>query len=170
MIKCANCGYDNADEEKICVRCGVPLLDMTVEQVTRTLGDTDFEDSMPKWGAARFGDKMRLVLRVLETGQSFQFDGDSFEELVLGRVDPDTGEMPSVDLTAAQGIDKGVSRKHAIIMRRDSALHIVDNNSANGTYLNGQKLVAMQPRILRDGDDIRLGHLVLRVFFQLVEA
>ena len=35
----------------------------------------------------------------------------------------------------------------------------------NGTFLNGQRLVPNQPRILRDGDEIRLGHLVLYVRF-----
>ncbi len=152
------------------MRCGTPLVDMNKEQATRTLDNTDYEEGMPKWGMARFNGKMRLLLQVLETGQEFRFDADSVEEIVLGRHNPDTGEVPQVDLTAAGGIDKGVSRNHAVIIRRDAALHIVDNNSANGTYLNGQKLVAKQPRILRDGDDIRLGHLVLRVTFQLVEA
>ena len=57
--------------------------------------------------------------------------------------------------------------KTAFLLRRDGALHIVDNDSANGTYLNGQRLVARQPRILRDGDDIRLGHLVVRVTFNV---
>ena len=113
---------------------------------------------------------MHLILQVLETGQTFTFDAEHVEELVLGRANPDTDELPAIDLTQAGGIDKGVSRKHALILRRDSALHIVDNNSANGTYLNGQKLIAMQPRILRDGDDIRLGHLVVRVTFQQSEA
>ena len=54
-----------------------------------------------------------------------------------------------------------------MIIRVDNgALAIVDNNSANGTFLNGHRLVPQQPRILRDGDDIRLGHLTMRVTFQ----
>jgi pSer/pThr/pTyr-binding forkhead associated (FHA) protein len=41
----------------------------------------------------------------------------------------------------------------------------MDNGSSNGTFLNEQKLIANQPRVLRDGDDLRLGFLVLTVHF-----
>ena len=68
------------------------------------------------------------------------------------------------------GADKGVSRYHAAIVRRDGALSIVDKGGANGTFLNGQRLIAHQPRILRDGDDLRLGHMVLQVRFERVVA
>jgi pSer/pThr/pTyr-binding forkhead associated (FHA) protein len=109
---------------------------------------------------------MHLILEVLDNGESFKFDANQVNEIILGRKDPDTGDMPTIDLTTSQGLSKGVSRRHATIVRRDGALHIVDNNSANGTFLNGQRLVSGQPRILRDGDDVRLGHLILRVTFR----
>jgi hypothetical protein len=32
--------------------------------------------------------------------------------------------------------------------------------------LNGQRLIADQPRILRDGDEIRLGKLIAHVYFK----
>jgi pSer/pThr/pTyr-binding forkhead associated (FHA) protein len=35
----------------------------------------------------------------------------------------------------------------------------------NGTYLNGQKLVPYQQRVLRNQDDLRLGRLVLRISY-----
>lgn len=167
MIKCATCGRLNHDTEQICVYCGAPLIDLTKQNATRAVGDTDYEEGVPKWGSARFNFNMTLVIHVLETRKSYVLDADDedTEEIVLGRTDPDTGDAPTVDLTEAGAVDKGVSRKHATIVQRDGALHIVDNDSANGTYLNGQKLVAHQPRVLRDGDDVRLGHLVLRVNF-----
>ena len=84
---------------------------------------------------------------------------------LIGRRDPDTGIIPSVDLTEENAVELGVSRKHAIIVRRDGAVHIADNNSANGTFLNGQRLVADRLRVLRDGDDVRVGKIVLRVTF-----
>ena len=62
--------------------------------------------------------------------------------------------------------DRTVSRKHAKIVMREGRCFITDLRSRNGTFLNGQKLVAQQPRVLRDGDDIRLGHLVLRITFE----
>lgn len=165
MITCKKCGHQNRDDERICVKCGT-LLEAVA---TRALGNTDTEEGVPKWGSARFNGSMMLTLEVLDNGQQFQFDAGQIEEVIIGRQNPDNGEIPPVDLTASNGLAKGVSRRHATIMRRDGALHIVDNNSANGTFLNGQKLVTGQPRILRDGDDIRLGHLVLRVTFRATQ-
>lgn len=166
MIICPACQYENREGELNCARCGASLVGLTAAQATRALGDTDFEEGMPKWGSARFNGAMNLVLTVLDTGQVFTFDADQVTELVIGRLNTDTGERPAVDLTDSDAIEKGVSRKHAVIVRRDGALHVMDYGSANGTYLNGQKLVAQQPRILRDGDDIRLGHMVVRVTFR----
>ena len=166
MIVCTNCGHQNADEEKICIKCGALLLSPEQISATRGLGDTDYEEGVPKWGSARFNGTMHLILEVLDNGESFKFDANQVNEIILGRKDPDTGDMPTIDLTTSQGLSKGVSRRHATIVRRDGALHIVDNNSANGTFLNGQRLVSGQPRILRDGDDVRLGHLILRVTFR----
>lgn len=167
MITCSTCGHVNAEDAKICVKCGSLLVDPKQQQSTRTLGDTDFEEGTPKWGSARFNGTMHLMLEVLDTNQRFSFDASQITEVAIGRQDPDSGEGPPVDLTESGAVDKGVSRRHATIVRREGSLHIVDNSSANGTYLNGQRLVAQQPRILRDGDDIRLGHLVMRVTFRL---
>jgi len=168
VIVCTNCGHENADTEKICVKCGA-LLSGEQYQSTRSLGDTDFEEGVPKWGSARFNGTMHLVLNVLDSGETYRFDANQVTEIIIGRGSSETGELPGVDLTTSDGINKGVSRRHATVVRRDGALHIVDNNSANGTYLNGQRLVAGQPRILRDGDDVRLGHLVVRVTFRAVQ-
>lgn len=166
MIICPTCHYENLDGTAICVRCGTALIDYMQSQSTRSLGNTDFEEGLPKWGSARFNGAMNLVLTVTETEQTFVFDANQVTEVVIGRFNTDTQESPTVDLSDAGGMDLGVSRKHAIIMRKDGALHVMDDSSANGTYLNGQKLVAQQPRILRDGDDVRLGHLVVRVTFR----
>lgn len=168
MIKCPQCGRENADEVQLCVRCGAPLVDIGVRRSTRIYDDTDYEEGVPKWGTARFNGKMNLVLEVLHDRKTFTFDANAVDNVVIGRIvdeNPDTSEV-DVDLTPNGGLDKGVSRRHAMIAWRDGALHIIDNNSANGTYLNGQRLIPQQPRILRDGDDIRLGHLTVRVNFQ----
>ncbi|MCS7071755.1 MAG: FHA domain-containing protein, partial [Anaerolinea sp.] len=62
--------------------------------------------------------------------------------------------------------EKGVSRLHAAICRQDETLTIVDMGSSNGTHLNGQRLIPDQPRVLRDGDEIRLGKLVAHIYFK----
>lgn len=52
--------------------------------------------------------------------------------------------------------DTGMSRLHATIYREGERIWIVDENSANGTYVNGAR-VAAAGTPLRDGDTILLG-------------
>lgn len=139
--------------------------DLLKRSATRGLGDTDFEEGEARWGTAHFSSRMNLLVYIRDVEQPFVFDANEVEELVLGRFDPDTNTSPDIDLQEFGGADKGVSRQHAMIMRREGSLNIMDVGSYNGTYLNGQRLVAHQPRILRDGDDLRLGHLVLHIKF-----
>jgi signal transduction histidine kinase len=54
--------------------------------------------------------------------------------------------------------DNEVSRKHAEIRSEDGALSIIDLDSANGTFLNGES-VHLAP--LRQGDRLQLGRTVL---------
>lgn len=136
---------------------------------TRALGNTDFEESEPRWGTARFNSRMNLLLYVRGSQEPFVFDAETITELIIGRLDPDSGQSPQVDLENFGAAEKGVSRRHALIIRSEGKLNIVDEGSHNGTYLNGQRLLPHQPRILRDGDDIRLGHLVLRAKFVRVQ-
>jgi hypothetical protein len=166
VTTCPQCNRENKEEEKICIYCGTPLVDVKAGTSTRTLDDTDFEEGVPKWGSARFGSRTNLLIGVDDAVRTFIFDADQIEQLVIGRQDPVSGEAPEINLTPFSALEKGVSRKHAAIVRKDGSLYIVDMGSPNGTFLNGQKLVPNQARVLRDGDDIRLGHLVVRVTFE----
>jgi pSer/pThr/pTyr-binding forkhead associated (FHA) protein len=62
--------------------------------------------------------------------------------------------------------EQGVSRRHAIIRRGENTLTLIDLGSTNGTHLNGQRLTPNQPRVLRDGDEIRMGRLVFHIYFK----
>jgi predicted component of type VI protein secretion system len=54
--------------------------------------------------------------------------------------------------------EQGVSRRHAIIVRRAGGTRILDDRSANGTYVNGRR-VSDAP--LQHGDVIVLGRMVM---------
>jgi pSer/pThr/pTyr-binding forkhead associated (FHA) protein len=88
------------------------------------------------------------------------------QETILGRLDPASGTAPDLDLTPYGALQGGVSRIHAAIRRGEDTLTLVDLGSVNGTHLNGQRLIPNQPRVLRDGDEIRLGKLVAHVYFK----
>jgi FHA domain len=51
-----------------------------------------------------------------------------------------------------------VSRTHAILVRHGHDMRLLDNRSANGTFLNGRRIVATN---ITDGDVIRLGPVVV---------
>lgn len=166
VMNCPDCKRDNNADAKICVYCGAPLVDVAAATSTRSLNDTDFEEGTPRWGSARFNARSNLVIGVDGEVRTFTYDADEISELIIGRQDPKSGDAPEVDLSQYAALEKGVSRRHASIIRKDGSLYLVDNASANGTFLNGQRVVANQPRVLRDGDDIRLGHLVIRITFE----
>jgi hypothetical protein len=163
MIDCP-CGKYQIDErEVICPYCGIAVAAFAA---TRLLGNPDYEEGTPRWGTARFDTRMNLILFVQGTDKQFTFDANSITELIIGRRDPDSGYSPPVDLDECDGIDKGVSRRHVAIVRKDGGpLNVVDCGSNNGTYLNGQRMIPNQPRILRDGDELRLGFLIMTVRF-----
>jgi pSer/pThr/pTyr-binding forkhead associated (FHA) protein len=86
--------------------------------------------------------------------------------MILGRADSSSTQVPDLDLTPYGALEKGVSRMHAAIHRSEDTLTLVDMGSVNGTHLNGQRLIPEQPRVLRDGDEIRLGKLVAHIYFK----
>ena len=55
--------------------------------------------------------------------------------------------------------DSSVSRRHAILVPRPSGARILDDRSANGTFVNGRRI---QQAELHSGDVIVLGRVVLR--------
>jgi len=89
------------------------------------------------------------------------FDLAAKSEVVIGRSDPASGAYPDVDLRPQGGDDGGVSRRHARLIFRDGRWAVEDLNSVNFTYLNGLKLQPATPRILQDGDQIRLGRVLI---------
>jgi pSer/pThr/pTyr-binding forkhead associated (FHA) protein len=54
--------------------------------------------------------------------------------------------------------DAGVSRRHAIVVQRRGGVQILDDRSANGTWVNGRRVFEAD---LHDGDVIVVGRVVL---------
>ncbi|MGH3588359.1 MAG: FHA domain-containing protein, partial [Pseudonocardia sp.] len=48
-----------------------------------------------------------------------------------------------------------VSRWHALLLEREDGWHVIDRDSANGTYVNGKRVAGSAP--LRPGDRVRFG-------------
>lgn len=52
-----------------------------------------------------------------------------------------------------------VSRRHAILVQRGARVRLLDDRSANGTYVNGRRIVETD---LQDGDVILIGAVATR--------
>lgn len=88
--------------------------------------------------------KLRLVPA---SGTPHEIDKD---EVVIGR-------EPTVDVVVADG---SVSRKHAKIQRRGLTWAVVDQASANGTFIDSHRVA---DAVLRDGQELRIGAVAFRV-------
>ena len=81
------------------------------------------------------------------------------ESVLVGRFG---GKRP-VDLALDYYDPEGyISRNHAQITVEQRRYQLIDLDSANGTLVNGQRLRPSAPHPLRDGDEIRMGQVVLR--------
>ncbi len=80
-------------------------------------------------------------------------------QITIGRRRHSTGESPDIDL-AVPPEDPGVSHQHAVLVQQpDGGWAVVDQNSTNGTTLNGAE-DPIQPYVpvpLQDGDQVHVG-------------
>ncbi|WP_250286773.1 FHA domain-containing protein [Streptomyces atroolivaceus] len=80
-------------------------------------------------------------------------------QITIGRRRHSTGESPDIDL-AVPPEDPGVSHQHAVLVQQpDGSWAVVDQNSTNGTTLNGAE-DPIQPYVpvpLQDGDRVHVG-------------
>jgi hypothetical protein len=166
MIKCPYCGHDNMEGALVCDECGLNLWeDLQDEVPTRELEDEANELSVKSgWGTATFQDRNQVIIHIRDAAEPVTIAPGT--EFLIGRHDTSSGITPDLDLTPHGALEKGVSRIHAALRRGEDVLSIVDLDSANGTFLNGQRLAANQSRLLRDGDEIRLGKLVMHIYFK----
>ncbi len=162
---CEQCGKSNAYDASYCYSCGTLMPHAKQELITTQLGRAQRE----RLGARYFQSNSVLVLKASGGDQEVKLQPQSAsQEITLGRVTPSGGIVPDVDLMPFGGDRLGVSRMHAAIayQANEQAILICDLSSSNGTFVNGQKLRPKQFRILRHGDALCLGRLVLYVKFR----
>ena len=90
-----------------------------------------------------------------------QFVSPGIEGYILGRSDSGSPYVPDIDLNAYNALEKGVSRRHAVLLNYRNTLHVMDLGSVNGTLLNEDRLQPDKPYPLREGDKVCLGSLNL---------
>lgn len=167
MIECPNCGAENQENAAYCYRCGHTF---STKSKTRVFDSPDTGPVVPKrrWGTARFDSQTSVQLHVRGHEKPVVVFFNAENEITMGRTHGDV--VVDVDLSGYGAVEHGVSRRHAQLRRQNETIVVIDLDSANSTFLNGQRIIPNEPRILRDGDEIRLGRLVIRVTFELVHV
>jgi len=164
-VVCGQCGKANQKHEVFCYSCG-QLLD-----AGKGVNDTrhfNTPDSSPL-DSEYFGPDSVLALRVRGSTDPYEIRPQKNDhELIIGRSTSSSAMAPDIDLDKKQGVDLGVSRLHMSVRydREHQAVLVSDLGSANGSFLNGQRLLAKEIRLLRHGDELRLGKLVMIVSFR----
>lgn len=166
MIKCTFCGTSHVPNTVFCSECGAYLLrEEGVSTDPLEIGETGWTGERTKEAESpplvKDVEPSIIRLKIAETGREIQFKLD--RPLHLGRLDPTNETFPEIDLSNDKGVEKGVSRRHAQILKRDENVVVEDTGSINGTFLNGKRLAPHLPEILDHGAQLQLGKLLIKV-------
>ena len=171
MLKCNECGAEYVEGALYCVECGVFLM---AESEAEDFESTVQIPAAPSNGTERtvpferrpgFGSRPEQVLFMISnSGRRVAFELN--EKIQIGREDPGKEIWPELDLTPDKGLECGVSRRHALLKASEEGAVLVDLGSTNGTQVNNEHLSPEKPHPLKNGDHIRLGGLLIQIFFE----
>ena len=162
---CSICKLANDVSATVCQHCGAPfnpnLRDAPTTQ--RTNGSFELtEELRDQVVGAYTPPPVGLALFLLNSGDPIALSRDA--EFVLGRGTGSKTE-PIIDLTTFDGFAAGVSRRHAMVQAVANKYVLIDLNSSNGTWVNGERLLPTKPHDLPSGGVIQLGRLKLVVVY-----
>ena len=161
-VVCVNCQKKNRANDVFCYACGQLLEGHRSSADTRTFATATSELFDDQY----FSAESVLTLIIRDARQALEVRPQlRGHELVVGRSTENNAMTPDVDLADVNAADLGVSRLHMALryIADDHALQIYDLGSSNGTFINGQRIHPKELRVLRNGDELRLGRLVARV-------
>jgi len=160
MIICPNCKHQEADGSIFCSECGMQLVQYSPIETQRFNSATSELEAVPAPEKINQGQAW-ISLHLLDSGQILPISDRN--EFTLGRVSENQPIMPDIDLSPFKAFDNGVSRLHAVIRNNGGNVIIMDLGSANGTYINGTRIVSNIEQTLRHGDMVALGKLKMQI-------
>lgn len=159
-IICKNCSFENPVERTKCILCGHDLSDsnFSTEKIhnikTEELGEAQ---PLPP-PQSLLAPQANVSIYLLAPRVIIPLEGKN--EFVLGRETWDEAQSEvDVDLTAYEGFQLGVSRKHCVIKTSDQASYVIDLNSSNGTFVNNAKIPPYEETRINHGDVVSMGLL-----------
>jgi FHA domain-containing protein len=144
-----------------------PLLspEPAVEQITAPIYSGDAEPILDALPLLDHRTRNRAISRRLAPfGHYLAFAADGEEWLVP--VDDKVTHVGRGLTSHVRIEEQRVSRSHAILVRHGHTTRLLDNRSANGTFVNGRRIVATN---IADGDVIRIGPVVM-TYLQVTAA
>jgi hypothetical protein len=166
VVKCLVCQREHPENTPFCDECGAYLLGGNGKETeVLSIGGVARMNREEMGGAPGVDVTSPLGLKLTIPDSEREVEVPLTEEVKIGRMDPASASFPNVDLTRDDALDKGVSRHHAKVIRRGNEVFVEDLGSMNGTFVNRKKLTPYLPEALRNGDQLQLGKLMLRVSF-----
>ena len=141
-VYCPECGFQNPEAANYCSKCGALLHAPESGEQTETFSPAVREELIESLGELEVSGPA-LVVRSGggRTGETFAPQGD---RTTIGR-SPDCPVFLD---------DVTVSRRHAVLVERDSRWFVEDQGSLNGTFVNRRRVESAE---LSDGDEIQIG-------------
>ena len=99
---------------------------------------------------------MQVKLKVLSGSHEGKEIGVATEKFLIGRSE-------SCQLRPKS---ESVSRKHCIIVLKDNRVLVQDLKSRNGTYVNDKRLPVDKAKVLKAGDQLRIGKLIFELVIE----
>jgi pSer/pThr/pTyr-binding forkhead associated (FHA) protein len=116
---------------------------------------TDVLDALPRVG---FRERQHAVPSSERPDPGRYLELDDGDERVLLPLAAGTTHVGRGFAADVRLDDQSVSRRHAIVHQRPGGSRILDDRSANGTFVNGRRVTEAE---LADGDVVVLGRVVL---------
>ena len=104
-------------------------------------------------------DRTRAATRITSPGPGRYLaipDGDEVALVPLREPTTRLGRSHTADVVLE---DPSVSRRHALVVRRDGRTVVLDDRSLNGVHLNGERVTEAP---LSHGDEILIGRIAVR--------
>jgi len=158
-LTCPTCGQPYRPGELACSQCGTVFVKG---------GKTRLIDDAEKV-AIQTNQPQPKGRDVAQAAVSFEIDGQRLvlpidESIVVGRFSDIPDDLqPDVDLSRFGADEKGVSRRHLQIRYKGYLTYAIDLDSSNGTFHNGTRLLPQRESLLRNGDELQLGSLKIKI-------
>ena len=141
-VYCPECGFQNPEAANYCAKCGALLVREEGDETTQTFSAELADEALGTL------DDLGVEGPALIVRSGGGRSGESFvpqdERTTIGR-SPDCGVFLD---------DVTVSRRHAVLVQRDSRWYIEDQGSLNGTFVNRRRVESAE---LDDGDELQIG-------------